>query len=481
MSKMRKLLAILLTFAMVLGMSITTFAAGGTITVTGEGIENLYIAQVIKTCQTTRTGWEFTDGAADAYIEALLSEEDQAKEDADQLAIEALIAGRGSDGYLNSNEVKTALNTIASNLTFTEFSNGNVPTGGAGVYAIKATGGNYTYSMMAAYVGFGKVEDTYPVLVDTTIEAKRQPITVDKKAHDNDHLVNMGDEVMFTIETNVPSFPIMTNDGKLESATFFVYDKIIEGAEYVIDDRANVKVGGIEVDAEFVVDEENNSFSINLSDQVDALNSKAGLPVVVTYYAKVTGLKVNNQTWIGHEGDEYSEPTYGNDEEKLVTGELTITKKDAEDKKPLENAKFVVYRSVVNAETGVETKSYIKFDANNKFEKWVATEKEATRLTTNKDGQIKVEGLDAGYTYKFQEVEAPAGYSLNETDEAGVWEARATFVYEVMEGSAEMLDTRLVALPSTGGIGTTMFTIGGCAIMIAAAYLFFTSRKREEA
>ena len=71
--------------------------------------------------------------------------------------------------------------------------------------------------------------------------------------------------------------------------------------------------------------------------------------------------------------------------------------------------------------------------------------------------------------------------SLNETDEAGVWEARATFEYKVMEGSAEMLDTKLVHLPSTGGIGTTMFTIGGCGIMIAAAYLFFASRRKEEA
>ena len=42
----------------------------------------------------------------------------------------------------------------------------------------------------------------------------------------------------------------------------------------------------------------------------------------------------------------------------------------------------------------------------------------------------------------------------------------------------KMNDTKLSALPSTGGIGTTIFTIAGCLIMVAAAGLFFASRKR---
>ena len=41
------------------------------------------------------------------------------------------------------------------------------------------------------------------------------------------------------------------------------------------------------------------------------------------------------------------------------------------------------------------------------------------------------------------------------------------------------LRTKLSELPSTGGIGTTIFTIGGCAIMILAAGLFFASRRKE--
>ena len=35
-------------------------------------------------------------------------------------------------------------------------------------------------------------------------------------------------------------------------------------------------------------------------------------------------------------------------------------------------------------------------------------------------------------------------------------------------------------LPSTGGIGTTIFTIAGCLIMIAAAGLFFATRRKTQ-
>ena len=36
----------------------------------------------------------------------------------------------------------------------------------------------------------------------------------------------------------------------------------------------------------------------------------------------------------------------------------------------------------------------------------------------------------------------------------------------------------MTSLPSTGGIGTTIFTIGGCAIMILAAALYFATRRK---
>jgi LPXTG-motif cell wall-anchored protein len=48
-----------------------------------------------------------------------------------------------------------------------------------------------------------------------------------------------------------------------------------------------------------------------------------------------------------------------------------------------------------------------------------------------------------------------------------------------LSGERDVLDTQLSALPSTGGIGTTIFTIAGCLIMVAAAGLFFVSRRKS--
>lgn len=133
-------------------------------------------------------------------------------------------------------------------------------------------------------------------------------------------------------------------------------------------------------------------------------------------------------------------------------------------------------------------------------------------------GQIELKGLAAD-TYYIKETKAPAGYSVNATavkveitgltfndnDELTGWtikvndQAVASFAYGTEGGKTkfvrsdviqkdgkteyntgyDILNTKITALPSTGGIGTTIFTIVGCGIMIAAAGLFFASRRKE--
>ena len=75
-----------------------------------------------------------------------------------------------------------------------------------------------------------------------------------------------------------------------------------------------------------------------------------------------------------------------------------------------------------------------------------------------------------------QEILAPAGYSIN-GDGVTVEVVENTERNVSVTGS--LTDTKLSSLPSTGGIGTTIFTIGGCVVMIAAAGLFFATRKKS--
>ena len=150
----------------------------------------------------------------------------------------------------------------------------------------------------------------------------------------------------------------------------------------------------------------------------------------------------------------------------------------------MEGAGFKVYNV---ADT---TKTYLTFVADEYVEdeegKLVAVpgsytynpDGEITEVFTGEDGTVVIKGLNVG-TYHFDETTAPKGYSINEAgkdatiSEDGVAD-------EIIKVTAELADTKLNALPSTGGIGTTIFTIGGCAIMVAAAYMFFASRRRED-
>ena len=102
----------------------------------------------------------------------------------------------------------------------------------------------------------------------------------------------------------------------------------------------------------------------------------------------------------------------------------------------------------------------------------------AGKVTTGEDGTAVVKGLDVG-TYYFKEVKAPDGYSVNSQDvECSVTKTEKEGKVSVY-GETKMTDTKLAELPGTGGIGTTIFTIGGCVIMIAAAGLYFASRRKH--
>ncbi|MCI9142659.1 MAG: LPXTG cell wall anchor domain-containing protein [Lachnospiraceae bacterium] len=73
-----------------------------------------------------------------------------------------------------------------------------------------------------------------------------------------------------------------------------------------------------------------------------------------------------------------------------------------------------------------------------------------------------------------------AAYIGSETRETNVVQTTETAgAGTVLLGGEGITNTKLSSLPSTGGIGTTIFTIGGCAIMILAAGLYFASRRKS--
>ena len=140
MKKMKRFFALFLAMAMVLGMSMTTFAAGtATITVTNAGNAELTMMQIIAPNPETATGWEFVNGAGECYKNAFKSDDEQAilwK----LIALAQPTAANIPAGTVaaTAGEIQSALKLVETSVTYDSFQNGGTVSE-AGVYAIKAT------------------------------------------------------------------------------------------------------------------------------------------------------------------------------------------------------------------------------------------------------------------------------------------------------------------------------------------------------
>ena len=227
-------------------------------------------------------------------------------------------------------------------------------------------------------------------------------------------------------------------------------------------------------------EENEGKYTIDLTDQIGSNNENAGKKVVVTYEAVVTSED-------GYSNTANSSGSTADSTVKGYTGDIVLTKYASDnDNDKLENnaklagAKFEVYPVTVG-EDEIENvgKTPLEFVMKEDGIYTPALEEDKNKVTeieTVEGGTVTIEGLGNG-KYHFDETVAPDGYTVNEegvTVEVVKGEKENTFAY------GSVFDTKLSSLPSTGGIGTTIFTIGGCVIMVAAAGLYFSTRKKEE-
>ena len=72
MSKMKRILSVIMAMVMVLAMSVPTFAGTANINLTGfESAAKVEYLQIIEPDQTTTSGWAFVNGADQCFADAL--------------------------------------------------------------------------------------------------------------------------------------------------------------------------------------------------------------------------------------------------------------------------------------------------------------------------------------------------------------------------------------------------------------------------
>ena len=196
------------------------------------------------------------------------------------------------------------------------------------------------------------------------------------------------------------------------------------------------------------------------------LSGKALTINVITALSKsVTVGEINNTATLSYTN---AADTAGSvsDSAMVWTGGIKIFKHTIGDT-PLAGAEFKVYTSEEDAKAGTHA---IQRDGKDLV------------ITSDDGGYAIVEGLGEG-DYWFVETKAPVdengeSYAMLKTPVKVTLDKESASENYVTQ---EILNTKLVSLPITGGIGTLIFTFSGIALMGAAVLLYIRSRRKSSA
>ena len=164
----------------------------------------------------------------------------------------------------------------------------------------------------------------------------------------------------------------------------------------------------------------------------------------------------------------------------VYTYQLNNTKyhDEVNENNKLEGAGFRLYS---NEACNDEDEIKLKKNNDGTYSRDFSTEGKGVEMLSNKDGQFNVKGLDAG-TYYLKETNPPTGYSACKVTRVTI---KANHTEERVDLDGSTLSTTIInnksgiTLPSTGGIGTTIFYVVGGGLMVAAIVLLVTKKRME--
>lgn len=256
-----------------------------------------------------------------------------------------------------------------------------------------------------------------------------------------------------TIEPNSGTYPLTFHDNMddvFENPTNFVVkvgDTVLTEGQYTL------VTAGLTDSCDFEV-------TVDLAALYEAgLISEDDLgvtPVTVTYTATLkegtTAGDYYNTAWVSYPNSETEQ-----DKVKVETFKIDVFKYDQADEKGLAGAEFALYD-----ETAIDQDGNLIEGATPVLE----------GIVSGEDGHVVIDGLDAG-KYALVETKAPDNYVKSDTPlmltiEAGI------------EPNVVNVKFANSKIPHTGGMGTTLFTIGGVVLLAAAGTLFVVSRRKQQ-
>ena len=481
MKRVKRVLALLAAFALVLAMAVPAFAEGNTGSITVQGAVNGEIYSIYKIFDVTgydmttnphKITYKVTDGWASFFEK-----------------------GKPGAAYVTLDSKKQISGTMLDSSTAPEFAAAAIKWAKDSTHNIKATESKTANEGGVTFTG---VTNGY-YLVDTslgalcsldnvtgntaTISEKNKVPSVEKKvkngdSYDSSNSAKIGDTVEY--KTTI------TINGSVEKVV--LHDKM--GAGLTFDETSvKVKVGGADVAEDNYTLKKSGTesidpctFEIEFKDSYIA-GLKTGTQIEVTYSATLNKSAVigttgnKNDTWLkyGNSGSVTSETT-------TYSYSFDLVKTDS-DGTLLAGAKFKLY-----ADQDCTNEIKLVADGTNGYRVATTGEKEVQYIETKANSALTIKGLKGTTTYYLKEIEAPKGY--NELENAFAFtiasanissnlnETSNKWVEETSTG-IHIINNAGTTLPSTGGMGTTVFYVVGGGLMAVAVVLLVTKKRME--
>lgn len=458
----KKLFAALLAAALVLAMAVPAFAVTNTGTNGSITIDNAVDGETYTIYRmfkldsyngdaysyTVEPAWEtfFSTGAGSSYIDLDSNGHPTWKTGADAAAF-AKAALTWAD---NSSTIHDDGQGLASNKTVS-FS--NLP---LGYYLVD--------SSLGALCSLDTTNPSATIKEKNDVPAMDKKIVTGENSTSDSSTAKIGDTVNYKVTITVAA----------GAQDYTLTDTMSKGLTF---NNSSLKVTANDaVTTDYTLTSTTNGFTLVLPETYVSTLTK-GTTIIVTYNATL-----NKDAVIDGDGNANEvKLSYGNHQNTVPSKVTTksyqfdLVKVDGTTNKLLDGAEF----ELADGETKL---SFVKDTAGN-YRVAMTGEDGATTTITVKGGKVNIYGL-AGKTYTLTETKAPGGYNKLVTPETvNLTEgskAHATFDADVYKDGGVVVENNAgTVLPSTGGVGTTLFYVIGGGLMVAAVVLLVTKKRME--
>ena len=474
MKKMKKIFALLIAMVMVLGMS--TMASAAEVD-SGKG-GNASITITLPTTEQAPTGTTTykiykvfdatSDGSSDAISYTLVDGKTAAPAGFTvDSAGNVKYSGTSTTSELTDADIAAIAGYVTdSDLVYTA-------TVAAGETTVKVTGLEYGYYYITTSTGTVVTVDSTNPNADVN-DKNVIPKVVKSAGTEYDAaslaaIAAVGTDQSFTAQIT-----------KTHGATNLVFEDTMTNMSYNKDVVITVSAGTAPTADQAVVAETATGFKVTFdNDYIAGLAD--GTVITLKYSGKITSDALsanpatNKATLTSGDGN-----TSTSEEVKVYNAKFTVTKQNGK-KEPLAGAGFVIKDSTgayykLNAATDTAPASITWYTlAEGETLAQAITAGKVTEYTSDATGAVTAfTGLKDG-TYTLVESTTPAGY--NTAPDSNFTIAGNDYTTTNLEQSTTVVNESGTELPSTGGIGTTIFYIIGAILVIGAGVVLVTRRR----